>query len=68
MLKKSGCNADPLHPLDMVAGEGLEPTVLHLLCGANAAVGSAALTVPRTVIHSRLTLRAMSPPRCSSDS
>ena len=42
----------------LVAGEGLEPTVLHLLCGVNAAVGSAALTVHRTVIHYRLTLRA----------
>ena len=41
----------------MVAGEGLEPTVLHLLCGENAAVGSAALTAHRAVIHYRLTLR-----------
>ena len=44
----------------MVAGEGLEPTVLHFLCGENAAVGSAALTAHRAVIHYRLTLRVMS--------
>ena len=44
----------------LVAGEGLEPTVLHFLCGENAAVGSAALTAHRAVIHSRLTLRVMS--------
>ena len=36
-------------------------TVLHFLCGENAAVGSAALTVPRTVIHYRLTLRVIRP-------
>ena len=44
----------------MVAGEGLEPTVLHFLCGENAAVGSAALTAHRAVIHYRLTLWVMS--------
>ena len=48
----------------MVAGEGLEPTVLHFLCGENAAVGSAALTAHRAVIHYRLTLRVMSGSRC----
>ena len=37
--------------------------VLHFLCGENAAVGSAALTAHRAVIHSRLTLRVMSPDR-----
>ncbi|MBQ3866908.1 MAG: hypothetical protein II789_00015, partial [Clostridia bacterium] len=31
--------------------KGLEPTVLHFLCGENAAVGSAALTAHRAVIH-----------------
>ena len=35
-------------------GWDLNHTVLHFLCGENAAVGSAALTVHRTVIHSRL--------------
>ena len=45
----------------MVAGEGLEPPVLHFRCGENAAVGSAALTVHRTVIHYRLTLRVIRP-------
>ena len=36
-------------------------TVLHFLCGENTAVGSAALTVRRTVIHYRLTLRVIRP-------
>ena len=45
----------------LVAGEGLEPTVLYFLCGENTAVGSAALTVHRTVIHYRLTLRVIRP-------
>ena len=45
----------------MVAGEGFEPPVLHFHCGENAAVGSAALTVHRTVIHYRLTLRVIRP-------
>ena len=48
-------------PLFLVAGEGLEPTVLYFLCGENTAVGSAALTVHRTVIHYRLTLRVIRP-------
>ena len=34
-------------------GWDLNHTVLHFLCGENAAVGSAALTVHRTVIHYR---------------
>ena len=41
----------------------LNHPVLHFLCGENAAVGSAALTAHRAVIHSRLTLRVMSPDR-----
>ena len=45
----------------MVAEAGLEPTVLYFLCGENTAVGSAALTVHRTVIHYRLTLRVIRP-------
>ena len=42
-------------------GWDLNLTVLHFLCGENAAVGSAALTVRRTVIHYRLTLRVIRP-------
>ena len=45
----------------MVAEAGFEPTVLYFLCGENTAVGSAALTVRRTVIHYRLTLRFIRP-------
>ena len=45
----------------MIAEAGFEPAVLHFHCGENAAVGSAALTVHRTVIHSRLTLRFIRP-------
>ena len=43
----------------MVAGEGFEPTVLPFHRGEKAAVGSAALTAPRAIIHSRLTLRVI---------
>ena len=42
-------------------GLDLNCTVLHFLCGENAAVSSAALTVRRTVIHYRLTLRVIRP-------
>ena len=45
----------------LVAGEGLEPAVLYFLCGENTAVGSAALTVHRTVLHYRPTLRVIRP-------
>ena len=38
---------------------GFEPAVLHFHCDENAAVGSADLTVHRTVIQHRLTLRVM---------
>ena len=42
-------------------GLDLNCTVLHFFCGENAAVSSAALTVRRTVIHYRLTLRVIRP-------
>ena len=41
----------------LVAEAGFEPAVLHFHCDENAAVGSADLTVHRTVIQHRLTLR-----------
>ncbi len=41
----------------LVAEGGFEPPVLHFHCDENAAVGSADLTVHRTVIQHRLTLR-----------
>ena len=43
----------------VACGWDLNLTVLPFLCGEKAAVGSAALTVHRTVIHSRLTLRVI---------
>ena len=46
---------------NIVEKAGLDPTVLYFLCGENTAVGSAALTVHRTVIHYRLTLRLIRP-------
>ena len=58
-IPKNG-GVEPFLGIYLVAGEGLEPTVLHFRCGENAAVGSAALTVRWTVIHYRLTLRGMS--------
>ena len=48
-------------------GWDLNHMVLHFLCGENAAVGSAALTVHRTVIHYRdlrfATLKGKAAPR-----
>ena len=43
----------------LVAQAGFEPAVLHFHCDENAAVGSADLTVRRTVIQHRFTLRVM---------
>ncbi len=60
-IPKNG-GVKPFLGICLVAGEGLEPTVLHFRCGENAAVCSAALTVHWTVIHFRLTLRVMRRP------
>ena len=51
----------PCGMLFWLRGLDLNCTVLHFLCGENAAVSSAALTVRRTVIHYRLTLRVIRP-------
>ena len=57
MLKT--CEVLSINGFPLVAEAGFEPAVLHFHCDENAAVGSADLTVHRTVIQHRLTLRVM---------